>query len=58
LRRYATTILKVDGSSPDEVIDILSIYLIFAAALWAGVYLSSNRNEYQKIFLRSLTTPY
>jgi hypothetical protein len=49
--RYATS-RKAAGSSPDEVIDIFFfIYLILPAALGPGVYASSNRNEYQKIFL-------
>jgi hypothetical protein len=38
----------VVGSRPDEVIIILSVYLIFPAALGTWVYSASNRNEYQK----------
>jgi hypothetical protein len=33
---------------PDEVIEFFSIYLILPATLGPGVYLASNRNEYQK----------
>jgi hypothetical protein len=44
---YATS-RKVASSSPDEVIEILSIYLIIPAELGPGVYSASNRNEYQK----------
>jgi hypothetical protein len=36
------------SSRPDEVNEFFSIYLILPAALGAGVYSSSNRNEYQK----------
>jgi hypothetical protein len=39
---------KAVGSSPDKVIAFFSIYLILPAALGPGVYLVSNRNEYQK----------
>jgi hypothetical protein len=39
---------KVEGSSPDEVKIIFSIYLILPATLGPGVYPASNRNEYQK----------
>jgi hypothetical protein len=37
----------VAGSTPDEVIEFFSIYLILPAALCLG-YSASNRNEYQK----------
>jgi hypothetical protein len=47
LKNYATS-RKVAGSSPDEVIDFSSIYLILPAALGPGVHSASNRNEYQK----------
>jgi hypothetical protein len=47
LTRCATS-WKVAGSSPDEVIEFFSIYLILLAALGPGVYLASKRNEYQK----------
>jgi hypothetical protein len=40
------------GVRPDEIIDFFSINLILSAAPGPGVYLVSNRNEYQKIFLR------
>jgi hypothetical protein len=46
LRHYATN-RKVAGLIPDEV--IFKIYLILPAALGSGVYLASNRNEYQKL---------
>jgi hypothetical protein len=36
------------GLRPDEVNGFFSIYLIQPAALGPGVYLASNRNEYQK----------
>jgi hypothetical protein len=36
------------GSSPDEVNQIFSIYLIFTAALGPGVHSASNINEYYK----------
>jgi hypothetical protein len=36
------------GSTPDEVNEYFPIYLILPAALGPGVYLASNRNEYQK----------
>jgi hypothetical protein len=39
---------KVTGSIPEEIIDLFSIFLILPAALGAGVYSASNRNEYQK----------
>jgi hypothetical protein len=45
LRHYATN-RKVAGSIPDEVNFL--IYLILPDALGPGVYLASNRNEYQK----------
>jgi hypothetical protein len=41
-------IWKVAGSSPGEVIELFSIYLILPAALGPGVYSASNRNEYRK----------
>jgi hypothetical protein len=44
---YATS-QNVASSSPDEVIEFFSIYLILPAALGPGVYSASNRNEYQK----------
>jgi hypothetical protein len=47
LRPYATS-QKVADSRPDEVNEFFSIYLILPAALGAGVYSASNRNEYQK----------
>jgi hypothetical protein len=47
LRRYATS-LQVAGSSPDEVIEFFSVYIIVPAALGPGLYSASNRNEYQK----------
>jgi hypothetical protein len=39
---------KVTASRPNEVNEFFSIYLILPAALGPGVYLASNRNEYQK----------
>jgi hypothetical protein len=36
------------GSRPNEVNAFFSIYLILPAALGAGVYSASNKNEYQK----------
>jgi hypothetical protein len=36
------------GSSPDEVIEFFSSYLILPAALGPGVYSPSNRNVHQK----------
>jgi hypothetical protein len=42
------TVRKVMGSRPNEVNEFFSIYLILPAALGAGVYSASNRNEYQK----------
>jgi hypothetical protein len=46
LRCYATS-RKVAGSSPDEIIEFVAIYLILPAAPWPwGLLL-----QYQKIFL-------
>jgi hypothetical protein len=42
---------KVSGSSPDDVIEFLSIDLTLPAALGPRVHSASNRNYYQKIFL-------
>jgi hypothetical protein len=59
LRSYATS-WKVVGSSPDEVIEYFSIYLILPVELGPGVYSASNRNECQKqkkIFLGSRARP-
>jgi hypothetical protein len=39
---------EVAGSNPDEIVEFISIYLILPAALGTGIYLASNRNEYQK----------
>jgi hypothetical protein len=36
------------GLIPDEVNAFFSIHLVLPAALGPGVYLASNRNEYQK----------
>jgi hypothetical protein len=47
LRHYATS-WKFAGSTPDEMNEFFSIYLILPAALGPGVYSASNRNEYQK----------
>jgi ABC-type uncharacterized transport system permease subunit len=47
LRHYATS-RKVAGSTPDEVIQFFSMYLIVSAAIGPVVYSASNRNEYQK----------
>jgi hypothetical protein len=47
LSHYATS-WKLAGSSPEEVIEFVSIYIILPAALGPGVYSASNRNEYQK----------
>jgi hypothetical protein len=35
------------GSTPDEVNEFFSIYLILPASLGPGVYSASNRNDYQ-----------
>jgi hypothetical protein len=34
--------------SPDEVSEVLTIYLLLPATLGPGVYSASNRNEYHK----------
>jgi hypothetical protein len=47
LRHYATS-RKVAGLRPNEIKEFFSIYLIILAALSPGIYLASNRNEYQK----------
>jgi hypothetical protein len=47
LRHYITS-RKVAGSRPCEVNAFFSVYLILPATLGHGVYLASNRNEYQK----------
>jgi hypothetical protein len=47
LRYYATS-RKASSSILDEVNKSFSIYLIFLTSLGPGVYLASNRNEYQK----------
>jgi hypothetical protein len=39
------------GSIPKKVIFFFSIYLFLPAHYGPGVYSSSNRNEYQKMFL-------
>jgi hypothetical protein len=39
---------KVAGSRHDELNEFFAIYLILPAALGPEVYLTSNRNEYQK----------
>jgi hypothetical protein len=44
---YATS-RKVAGSRPVEVNEFFTIYLILSAALGPGIYLASNRYEYQK----------
>jgi hypothetical protein len=36
------------GSIPDEMNELLSVYLILPAALGPGVHSTSNRNEYPK----------
>jgi hypothetical protein len=36
------------GTISDEVIELLSVYLILPAALGPGVYSALNINEYQK----------
>jgi hypothetical protein len=46
-RHYAAS-RKVMGSSPDEIVEFLLMYLILPAALGPGVHSASNRNEYQK----------
>jgi hypothetical protein len=38
----------VAGSTPNEINEFFSIYLILPAALGPGVDSASNRNEYQK----------
>jgi hypothetical protein len=38
-------------SSSDEVTELFLICVILPAALGPGVYSTSNRNQYQKIFL-------
>jgi hypothetical protein len=43
---------EVAVSSPNEVTELFSIYLILPNALWPCIDLVSNRNEYQKMFLR------
>jgi hypothetical protein len=48
---------KVAGSSPDEVTEFVSIYLILPAALVPGVDSASNKNEYQTMFLGSRAHP-
>jgi hypothetical protein len=49
LVRHCATSRKVAGSSPDEMdFFFFSVYLILPAALWPGVDLASNRNEYQE----------
>jgi hypothetical protein len=45
------------GSSPDEVIQFCSVYLILEAALGSGVHSASNTNEYQKNYLGSKVQP-
>jgi hypothetical protein len=50
MRSHATS-RKAAGSRIDEVnvfFSSFSIYLILPAALGPGVYLASNRNEYQE----------
>jgi hypothetical protein len=47
IRHYATS-RKVAVSRFDELNDFFSVYLVLPAALGAGVYSASNRNEYQK----------
>jgi hypothetical protein len=39
---------RPEGSSPNEVIEFFSIYIILPATLGPGVHSASNRNEYQK----------
>jgi hypothetical protein len=59
LKRYATR-WNVASSSPDEVIEFFSIYLILPAALGPWVYSAFNRNEYfkqRKMFLGSKARP-
>jgi hypothetical protein len=47
LQNHAASRMVV-GSSPDEVTEFLSIYIILPAALGPGVHSASERNEYQK----------
>jgi hypothetical protein len=47
LRHYARS-WKVTGLRTNEVNEVFLIYLTLPAALGAGVYSASNRNEYQK----------
>jgi hypothetical protein len=44
-QKHCATNRKVEGSSPDEVNEFSSIYLILPAL---GFHSASNRNEYQK----------
>jgi hypothetical protein len=44
----STLLVYRNSSSPDEVIDFFSIYLILPDALGPGVHTVSNGNEYQK----------
>jgi hypothetical protein len=39
---------KVQGSKPDEVIELFPIYLILPTSLGPGVYSAFNRKEYRK----------
>jgi hypothetical protein len=57
LRRYAAS-RKVPGSNPDEVIGFFFSNLpISPLTQCPGVYSASNRNVYQKMFLRSKALP-
>jgi hypothetical protein len=48
---YASS-LKVASSSPDEVIEFFDVSNPSSCTMVHEVYLATNRNEYQKIFLR------
>jgi hypothetical protein len=48
---------KSEGREFDEVTEFSSMYLILPATLDSEVYSASNRNENQKIFLRSRARP-
>jgi hypothetical protein len=47
LRHYATS-RKISGSTPEEMNDFFSSYLILTAALDPGFNSACNRNEYQR----------
>jgi hypothetical protein len=48
VKAHFATSRKVVGSTPDEVNEFFSIYLILPVALGPEIHSASNKNEYQK----------